>query len=571
MHDLVVRNGRVVDGTGAPARVADVAVDGERIVVVGVVPDAGRNEIDATGQVVTPGFVDIHTHYDGQVVWDPAISPSSWHGVTTILMGNCGVGFAPVRPDRHEFLISVMEGVEDIPGAALAEGVTFDWESFPEYLDVIEAIPHAIDVGAQMPHSALRVFVMGDRGRDHEEVATAEEIAEMRRLTAEALRAGALGFTTSRTINHRDRDGHQIPTLTNAPAELWGISQALRDAGFGHLEIVSDFGDLDKEFEIFEGLTEAGDAPLSILLVQNDLAPERWRQVLGRIQAARANGRNLTAQVAIRPVCLLLGLQSSMHPFITCPTYRRELADLPLDARVARMREPGVRTALLDEHKNRTRGMSGIVAQSFHKMFPLGDPPDYEPAPEDSIEARAAAAGVSPAEMVYDILLERDGRELLLFPLANFTEGNLDVVREMNLAPGTLPGLSDGGAHCGVICDASYPTYMLTHWVRDRQRGGRLPLEYVVQRQCRDTARHVGLHDRGTIEAGMLADLNVIYHDRLTLRAPEIVFDLPAGGRRLVQRADGYTSTIKSGEVIYRNGEPTGALPGRLIRGPQRP
>jgi len=565
----VVRNGRVVDGTGAPGRVADVAVDGDRISAVGEVTAAGRTEIDAEGQLVTPGFVDIHTHYDGQVVWDPAISPSSWHGVTTIVMGNCGVGFAPVRRDRHEFLISVMEGVEDIPGTALAEGVSFDWESFPEYLDAVEAFPHAIDIGAQMPHSALRTYVMGDRGRDHEEAATDEEIAEMRRLTAEALRAGALGFTTSRTINHRDRDGNQIPTLTNAPAELWGISQALREAGFGHLEIVSDFGDLDKEFEIFEGLTDAGSAPLSILLVQNDLNPDRWREVLGRIQAARAAGKDLTAQVAIRPVCLLLGLQSSMHPFITCPTYRKELGHLDLDARVARMREPAIRAALLNEHKNRTKGMSGIVAQSFHKMFPLGDPPDYEPRPEHSIEARAAAAGVAPAELVYDQLLERDGRELLLFPLANFTDGNLDVVREMNLAEGTVPGLSDGGAHCGVICDASYPTYMLTHWVRDRETGERLPLEYVVQRQARDTARHVGLDDRGTIEVGMLADLNVIDHEHLTLRPPEIVHDLPAGGKRLVQKAEGYTATIKRGQVIYRDGEPTGALPGQLIRGPQ--
>jgi len=570
MHDLVIRNGRVVDGTGAPARIADVAIDGERITAVGTVPDAGRQEIDATGLLVTPGFVDIHTHYDGQVVWDPALSPSSWHGVTSVVMGNCGVGFAPVRPDRHDFLISVMEGVEDIPGSALAEGVTFNWESFPEYLDAIDTLPRAIDVGAQMPHSALRVYVMGDRGRDHEEAATEAEIAEMRRLTAEALAAGALGFTTSRTINHKDKGGNQIPTLTNAPEELWGISQALREAGFGHLEIVSDFEDLDREFDIFRGLSDSGGAPLSILLVQNDQSPDRWREILDRIAAERAAGHDLTAQVAIRPVCLLLGLESSMHPFITCPTYRRELADLPLEARVAKMREPEVRAALLDEHQHRTKGMSGIVAQSFHKMFPLGDPPDYEPAPEHSIEGRAAAAGVSPAEFVYDVLLQRDGHELLLFPLANFTAGDLDVVREMNLAPGTLPGLSDGGAHCGVICDASFPTYMLTHWVRDRQRGERLPLEYVVQRQCRDTARHVGLHDRGTLEPGMLADLNVIDHDNLTLRAPEMVFDLPAGGRRLVQRAEGYRATIKRGQVIYRDGEPTGALPGQLIRGPQR-
>ena len=569
MHDLVIRNGRVVDGTGAEARAADIAIDGDRITIVGEVADGGKEEIDAQGQLVTPGFVDIHTHYDGQVVWDPAITPSSWHGVTSIVMGNCGVGFAPVRPDRHEFLISVMEGVEDIPGAALAEGVDFTWESFPEYLDAIEAIPHVVDIGAQMPHSALRVYVMGDRGRDHEEAATAEEIAEMRRLTAESLDAGALGFTTSRTINHRDKEGNQIPTLTNAPEELWGISQALAEKGFGHMEIVSDFVDLDKEFEIFRGMAESGTGPLSILLIQNDQSPDHWRKVLDRIQDARADGVDLTAQVAIRPVSLLLGLQSSMHPFITCPTYRKELADLDLDARVERMREPEMRATMIEEHASRTRGMSGMVAQSFHKMFPLGDPPDYEPAPEDSIQGRAEASGVAPVEMAYDMLLERDGRELMLFPLANYSAGNHDVVREMNLAEGTVPGLSDGGAHCGVICDASFPTYMLTHWVRDRERGERLPLELVVQRQTRDTARQVGLADRGTLEPGMLADVNVIDFDHLTLRAPEMAYDLPAGGRRLIQKAEGYTATIKRGVVVYRDGVATGELPGQLIRGPQ--
>jgi N-acyl-D-aspartate/D-glutamate deacylase len=569
MHDLVIRNGKVVDGTGAPARTADVAIDGDRIVAVGEVTEQGREEIDANGQLVTPGFVDIHTHYDGQVVWDPALTPSSWHGVTTVVMGNCGVGFAPVRPDHHDLLISVMEGVEDIPGAALSEGVDFTWESFPEYLDAIESIPHAIDVGAQVPHSALRVYVMGDRGRDHTEVATDDEVAEMRNLTAEALDAGALGFTTSRTINHRDRDGNQIPTLTNAPSELWGISGALAEKGFGHLEIVSDFVDLDAELEIFEGMSDHASAPLSILLAQNDRSPDRWREVLDRIQTARASGHDLTAQVAIRPISMLLGLQSSMHPFITCPTYRRELADLELDERVAKMRDPEMRAILIDEHASRTRGMSGMVAQSFHKMFPLGDPPDYEPAQEHSVQSRAEAAGIPPVELAYDLLLERDGRELLLFPLANFTNGDLDVVREMNLAEGTVPGLSDGGAHCGVICDASFPTYTLTHWARDRERGDRMPLEHLVQRQCRDTARLVGLDDRGTLEPGMLADVNVIDFDNLTLRAPEMVYDLPAGGRRLIQRADGYVAIVKRGDVIARHGEPTGSMPGRLIRGPQ--
>ena len=569
MHDLVIRGGQVIDGTGTPARQADIAIDNGIITEVGDVRASGREEIDAAGALVAPGFVDIHTHYDGQVIWDSDLSPSSWHGVTTIVMGNCGVGFAPVRPDRHEFLISVMEGVEDIPGAALSEGVSFDWETFPEYLDAVEAIPHSIDIGAQMPHSALRVYVMGDRGRDHDEVATDEEIAEMRRLTREALDAGALGFTTSRTINHRDRDGNQIPTLTSAPAELWGISQALTGHEAGHMEIVSDLRDLDVEFEIFEGMTEAAGSRLSVLLSQDDRAPEKWREVLDRINNARADGQDITAQIAARPITLLLGLQSSMHPFITCPTYRRELADLDLDERVERMRDPEMRATLIAEHADRTRGMSGMIAQSFHKMFPLGDPPDYEPPPETSVLGRSLEAGVEPVELAYDTLLSRNGRELMLFPLANFADGNHDALREMNLAEGTLPGLSDGGAHCGVICDASFPTYMLTHWARDRDRGERLPLEYLVQRQCRDTARQVGLEDRGTLERGMIADVNVIDFDRLKLRPPEMVHDLPAGGRRLVQRADGYVATIKSGEVIFREGEATGLHPGQLLRGPR--
>jgi len=569
MHDLVIRNGTVVDGTGAPARRADVAIDDGRVSAVGEVADAGREEIDAAGKLVTPGFVDIHTHYDGQVVWDPEITPSSWHGVTTVVMGNCGVGFAPVKPDRHDFLISVMEGVEDIPGAALSEGVTFEWESFPEYLDAVEAIAHTIDIGAQMPHSALRTYVMGDRGRDHDEPATDEEIAEMTRLTEEALDAGALGFTTSRTINHRDREGNHIPTLTSAPQELWGISRALAKKGFGHMEIASDFVDLDREFEIFEGMADAGDGPLSILLNQFDDQPDLWREVLDRIRASRESGHDLIAQVAIRPVSVLLGLQSSMHPFMTCPTYRRELADLEHEDRVARMRDPQMRATLIAEHADRTRGMSGMIAQSFHKMFPLGDPPDYEPEVEYSIQGRAEAAGVEPVEMAYDMLLERDGRELMLFPLTNYFDGNHETLREMNLSEFTMPGLSDGGAHCGVICDASFPTYMLTHWARDRERGERLPLEYLVRRQSRDTARQVGLEDRGTLEPGMLGDVNVIDFEELTLRAPEMVFDLPAGGRRLIQRAEGYVATVKNGVVTYQAGEPTGQRPGTLIRGPQ--
>ena len=564
MHELVVRGGTVIDGTGADRRVADVAIDGGVVTEVGQVADPGEQEIDATGMLVTPGFVDIHTHYDGQVSWDPLLTPSSWHGVTTVVMGNCGVGFAPVRPDRHDWLISLMEGVEDIPGSALAEGIDWTWESFPEYLDAIDATPHAIDIGTQVPHGALRAYVMGERAAADVD-ATPEEVAEMARLTREAVLAGALGFTTSRTRAHKSADGSYIPTLGAPADELLAIAAGMGATGEGVFEIVSDFIDFDAEFGLMRAMAETTGRPLSITFAQNDRNPHLWKKLLECVEEAVGEGIPMRLQVSGRPIGLLMGWQTSMHPFIGHPAYKA-IASLPLPERVARLRDPELRAQLVAE---RTDGRPAGTAGEFHKMFPLGEPPDYEPAPETSIAAIAAREGRRPAEVAYDRMLQSDGQEMLYFPLLNYSQMDLEPTRELLEHPLTVLGLSDGGAHCGVICDASLPTSMLIHWGRDRTRGDKLGLEWLVQSQTRDTARAVGLKDRGVLAPGMRADLNVIDFDALTLGRPEMVFDLPAGGRRLVQKAEGYVATVVAGEVTFRHGEHTGALPGRLIRGAQ--
>ena len=568
MHDLVIRAGTIVDGTGSDRFTGDVAIDDGVITAVGTVAGKGTEEIDADGLLVTPGFVDIHTHYDGQVSWDPYITPSALHGVTTIVMGNCGVGFAPVRPDAHEFLIALMEGVEDIPGTALAEGITWEWESFPEYLDAIERIPHAVDIGAQVPHGSLRAYVMGERGAAREE-ASAEEIDEMSRLTREAIEAGALGFTTSRTVRHRTSAGDFTPSLGAAPSELWGIGRALAEAGAGVFEMVSDFDDFDAEFAMIRELAASTGRPLTLSLSQHDDYPEGWREFLKRIDEANADGIPIKAQVACRPIGVLLGLEASVHPFIAHPSYG-PLHLLPLDEKVRRLRDPEIRSRILSEEPS-LGGMFTQFSQAFHKMFALGDPADYEPSPDQSVEALAAAQGRRPEEVVYDLLLERDGHELLYYPLFNYAHGNLDAAREMMLHEHTVLGLSDGGAHCGAICDASFPTTLLTLWARDRTRGERLPLEWVVNAQTRETAVTVGLLDRGLLAPGYKADVNIIDFERLALPPPRIVHDLPAGGKRLMQSARGYRTTIASGQVTFRDGEPTGALPGRLLRGAQSP
>jgi N-acyl-D-aspartate/D-glutamate deacylase len=559
MHDLVIRGGTLIDGTGDAPRRADVAIDNGKITAVGSELPPGRREIDATGLLVTPGFVDVHTHYDGQVSWDSLMEPSVYHGVTTVVMGNCGVGFAPARPDRHAWLISLMEGVEDIPGTALAEGLTWDWESFPEYLDAIEQRPHTLDFAAQVPHGALRGYVMGDRGADHNERPTSEEIAEMARLTREAIEAGAVGFTTSRTVNHKTVEGAHTPSYTATSDELWGIAEGLRQAGAGVLEIVGDFPDLEPEFAMVRQMAERSGRPLSVSVAQLNERPEDWRRMLELISEAQAEGVALHAQVAPRPVGVIMSFEATFNPFMNNPVFL-ELRDLSSAERAARLRDSSIRQRFLD---------GGMILDP-RRLFALGDPPEYQPPPEASIAARADAAGVEPVEVALDILLEDEGRGQIFMPALNYVYGNADHCGEMLRHPYSVPGLGDGGAHVSFISDASFPTYLLTHWGRDRQRAdGTLPLEYLVKRQTADTARLVGFLDRGVIAPGMKADLNVIDLEGLDLERPEMRHDLPAGGKRLVQKARGYRFTIVSGEVVIEDGVLSGAMPGRLVRGAQ--
>jgi N-acyl-D-aspartate/D-glutamate deacylase len=571
MHDIVIRGGKIVDGTGQPAFSGDVAIDGGKITAVGTVDGRGTREIDADGALVTPGWVDIHTHYDGQVTWDSMVDPSSQHGVTSIVMGNCGVGFAPARPgeEAHDFLISLMEGVEDIPGSALHEGLPWDWESFPQYLDAVDRRPHAIDIGAQMPHAALRTYVMGERGADHEIDPTPDEIAEMSRLTYDAILAGAMGFATSRTVNHRSRTGQKIGSLTASQEELVGIGEALGRAGKGVFQFVSDFRDIDYELGLMRRLSEDYGRPLSVSLIQADPSPDRWRRVLDWIERAAAEGVDMKAQICARPVGLLLSLEGSMNPFMLSPTYK-QIKNVPFAERVVRMRDPEVRRRILDENSvDRGAPLARAVGSNFHRLFKLGDPPDYEQPREASVGALAERLGADPKELVYDLLLERDGHEMLYYPAGNYTAYNLDAAREMVLSDRTLYGLSDGGAHVGTICDGSFPTFNLLHWVRDRHRGEKLPVELVVRNQCRDTARHVGWLDRGVLAPGYKADVNVIDLDGMCLRPPRFVYDLPSGGRRLLQDVEGYRYTVQSGQVTFEDGVHSGVLPGRVVRGGQ--
>jgi N-acyl-D-amino-acid deacylase len=567
MHDLVIRGGTVVDGTGAPARAADVAVDGGRITQVGNVEADASEVIDARGLLVTPGFVDVHTHYDGQVTWDPMLTPSSWHGVTTLLMGNCGVGFAPVVPERRDWLIGLMEGVEAIPGAALSEGIRWSWESFPEFLDALEATELALDVGAQVPHGAVRAYVMGERGARNEP-ATPDDIAAMARIVAEAIDAGAVGVSTSRTIVHRAVDGEPVPGTFAAEDELFAMGRALAQVGRGVFELApagiqgEDMSAPDKELDWMRRLAKETERPVTYGFVQHDVAPDDWKRLLDLAGEAIDDHVPLRPQVSGRPIGLLLGLQT-FHPLNSRPTYAA-LAGLPLDELVARLRDPETRARILSEQP--AVEMPAYIALSFDRIFELGDPPEYEPAPDASIAARAARAGVAPDEMFYDLLLARDGHELLLRPLLGYSDFSLEPLREMLEHPASVLGIGDGGAHVRAICDASNPTFMLTHWVRDRSRGPRLPLEMVIHKMTANNAELYGLGDRGTVEAGKKADLNVIDLDGMRLHSPEFVNDLPGGAGRLVQGADGYRATIVSGEVIRRDGVDTGARPGRLVR-----
>lgn len=570
MHELVIRGGTVVDGTGVPARTADIAIDGGIVTEVGdLTGAAAAQEVDADGLLVTPGVVDVHTHYDGQVTWDPLLTPSSWHGVTTLVMGNCGVGFAPVRPGSEDWLIQLMEGVEDIPGTALAEGITWGWESFPEYLDVLDGLERVLDVGTQVPHGAVRAYVMGERGARNEP-ATPGDIAEMARLVKEGIAAGALGFSTSRTIMHRAVDGEPVPGTFAAEDELFGIGAALGELGAGVFELApagimgEDMAAPEREVAWMRRLSAAIRRPVSFALLQHNQAPEQWRDLLKLAEEANAEGADLRPQVAGRPLNLLVGFQT-FHPFKDRPTYVR-LADLPLDQRIVELRKPEVKAAILAEKPAQLEDILQFVLTSLDRIYPMGEPPLYEPGPDASVAAVAAREGRDEEDVLYDVMLRHDGRELLMMALLGYSHGNLEAIKEMLLHPQTALGLSDGGAHCGVICDASMPTTMLAHFVRDRE-GERIPLETAVKKMTSDTARLYGLGDRGVLAPGYKADVNVVDFARVNLRLPELVFDLPGGARRLVQRADGWVATIVSGQVTFRDGEETGARPGRLVRG----
>ena len=572
--DLVIRNGQVIDGSGSAAFAADVAVNDGRIAAVGKFEGRGAKEFDAEGRLVTPGFVDIHTHYDGQAIWDKQLAPSSWHGVTTVVMGNCGVGFAPVKPEDREALIELMEGVEDIPGACLHEGLQWNWESFADYMDALDATPRDMDVCAQLPHGPLRVYVMGDRALRLEN-ANADDIAQMRKLTAEAMRAGAFGFTTSRTVSHKTVKGDPTPMLRAQEEELLGIAMGLKDAGHGQIEFVSDWDQPDaaSEFGMLRRLVEqSGRSCVFSLNQRHGERSKVWHELLLLSDQAAAEGVRMRPVTAPRPIGSLFGLTGTQNPFSGTPTYI-SLAHLPLAERVARMRDPEVHRRILTEDPFKLSTFPLFERMGFEKMyehmFLLGNPPDYEPPKASSIASIARRHGRSASEVAYDLLLEDEGHAFLYAIFTSYNEFSLEPVRETLEHPNTLIGLGDGGAHVGFITDASFPTWLLTHWGRDRE-SGKQPVEELVRRYTSDPASAVGLDDRGLLRAGMKADINVIDFDALALEKPYVVEDLPAGGKRLLQKARGYKATVVSGEITYLDGEHTGALPGRLVRGPQK-
>ena len=566
MSSLVIRNGTVVDGSGDDPYEADLSVENGRIAAIGKNLPKGGEEIDARGKLVTPGFVDVHTHYDAQVTWGDRLSPSTWNGVTTVLLGNCGVGFAPCHDDQHDMLINLMEGVEDIPEVVLSEGLPWNWHSFPDYLDALAKRSYDADVATQVPHAALRVYVMGDRGANREP-ATEQDRRRMAQLTAEGLKAGAFGFSTSRTLNHKAADGRHIPTLRAEEAELTTIAHAMRDTGMGWLQIVSDFEDQQGEIGLFRRLARESRRPVTISLLQQHGQPDGWRTLMGQIDEANAEGLRITAQIRSRPTSVLLGLELSQNPFIHRKSYK-QIGRLPFPERLARLRDPELRARILSESFDGPARARRI--ERWDRMYPFVDPPEYEPKAENSIAARAQREGRSPEEVAYDLLIEGDGRNMLYLPVTNYASGNLDVVAEMLAAPNTLVGLGDGGAHVGIMCDATATSFTLTHWTRDRGRGSLFPVAWAVKRLTSDNAREMGLADRGVLKPGLKADLNVLDYDNMRLRRPEVVYDLPAGGKRLIQRTEGFDATIVSGEVVYRHGEATGALPGRLVRAGNR-
>ncbi len=570
MHDLVIRGGLVVDGSGAKPYAADVAIDGGIITIVGTVSGAGREEINAGGKIVTPGFVDIYTHYDGQATWDQEMGPSSWHGVTTVVMGNCGVGFAPAKPDRHEWLISLMEGVEDIPGTALAEGMTWDWETFPEYLNALERLPRTVDVGTHVPHGAVRAYVLGDREMPGA-VPTEADMAEMSRIVEEGVRAGALGFSTSRTVLHKSVDGELVPGTTATAEELVIIGRAMGRVGHGVFEMASDMKREWNEFGWMGQLSRETGLPVTFAALQSIAKELPLEEQISSMRAENDNGANIVAQIALRGNGIIMSWQGMVHPFKFKPAWT-EIDALPWDAQLGRLRDPAFKARMISEEsqipESDIADFLNIVANGWFTHYEMDAGFNYEPRQDESIMARATAAGISSAEYAYDLMMRDDGKGFIYFPILNYRDGNLNFLEDLQLSDDTVNSLSDGGAHCGTICDAASPTFMLEYWVRDR-KGQRITLENAIQRQCRDTARLYGLNDRGVIAPGFLADVNVIDMDRIKLGKPWLAFDLPAGGKRLLQKADGYVCTIKSGQVTFRDGICQGVFPGGLIRGPQ--
>jgi N-acyl-D-amino-acid deacylase len=566
--DTVIRGGTVIDGTGAPGFEADVGIAAGKIAAIGKGLGPGAEEIDATGKLVTPGFVDIHTHYDGQAVWSDRLSPSSSHGVTTAVGGNCGVGFAPCRPEHRALLVSVMEGVEDIPEVVMTEGLSWDWETYPEYLDAIAARPHDIDFASQVPHSAVRVYVMGERGANREK-ATPEDLERMQAVVREAIDVGALGFATSRLVIHKTGAGDPIPTYESAESELEAMAVALKDSGRGVLQAV--FGSpgrtIDDEIDLLARLTKISGRTGSFSLAQDAARPDAWPETMAHLAAVSAEGPMVRGQVYPRPIGVVLGFDLTVNPFSLCPSYQ-PLAALPFEERIKALRDPEVRSRLLTEAPQDAVIPLSRVGRAFERIYPLNDPPNYEPAPEDSIAAQARTKGVRPEELAYDLMLENGGRGMLMAALANYASGTLDPILGMMTHPNAVLGLGDGGAHYGMICDSSYPTFVLQHWARDRP-GEKISIERAIKALTQDPAETVGLLDRGVLSVGRKADINIIDHAKVHLPAPQVIHDLPAGGRRLFQGAEGYVATMVSGEVIMRGGEPTGALPGRLVRGQQ--
>lgn len=568
MYDLIIRGGTVIDGTGAPAREADVAIVADKIVEIGKIASGATEEIDARGKIVTPGFVDIHTHYDGQATWDPEMAPSAWHGVTTAVMGNCGVGFAPARPDKHEWLIGLMEGVEDIPGTALSEGINWAWETFPQYMDALEKMPRTVDIGCEIPHGAVRAYVMGERGARNES-ATETDIAEMAAIVEEGIRAGALGFSTSRTIIHRAIDGEVVPGTWADKHELLGLGKALKRAGHGVFEMASDLNPEWDEFGWMAEMSRDSKLPVTFALLQSMAKQMTWREQLTATEKANADGANVRAQISLRGTGVLMCWQGSVHPFVTRPSWKA-IKDMPWDVQLKALRDPAFKAKLLSDPIDRPEIDVGplfdVVTGGWAMHFLLGAQPDYEPTPDKSIAAIAAAQGRDPADVTYDLLMEDNGAGIIYLPILNYADGNLDFVRELLLNDHTVVSLSDGGAHCGTICDAAATTFLLSYWARDCKRGT-IPLELAVKRQTHDTAKLYGLTDRGILVPGKHADVNIIDYDHLKLERPYVAFDLPAGGMRLLQKASGYDATIKSGHVTWREGLPTGVRPGKVVRG----